>query len=87
MTRTFSRLRTGFLALFMLGVPAVTAHHFYVVRPARLCQAGGGWWDRFERVCATPIDITRVTRRARGEPRPTPAATPPASPPAATARP
>ena len=88
MQRTFSRLRTGFLVVFLLMTSAVAAHQFYVVRPERQCIQNGGWWDREERVCATPIDITRVTRRARGEPRRTPApATPPASPPDATARP
>jgi hypothetical protein len=91
MQRTFSRLRTGFLLLFALFTGAVVAHQLYVVQPERRCTEGGGWWDSDQRVCATPIDISRITRRPRGEPRPAPgqapAATPPASPPAATARP
>ena len=86
MQRTFARLRTGFLLAFLLLTAAVAAYQIYVVRPERQCMKGGGWWDRGERVCATPIDITRVTRRAKGEPRPTPSR-PPASPPAATTRP
>lgn len=85
MQRTFARLRTFFLLIFLLASSAVAAHQIYVVRPERQCTRAGGWWDRDERVCATPIDITQVTRRPRGAPRPEP--TPPASPPAATARP
>jgi len=89
MQRTYARLRTGFLVLFLLLTSAVAAYQIYVVRPAQRCERGGGWWDPGERICATPLDITRVTRRARGEPRAAPEAalTPPASPPAATARP
>lgn len=83
MQRTYTRLRTGFLVLFLLGTTAVAYHQVFVVGPARRCERGGGWWDSKERVCATPIDITRLTGRRRGEPRP---ATPPASPPDATER-
>ncbi len=92
MQRTFARLRTGFLVLFLLASTAVAAHQIYVVRPERQCIERGGWWDRYERVCATPVDITRLTGRKRGEPRRSPPATAaspatsPASPPDATAR-
>ena len=65
MTKTISRLKYGFFALFLFGSAASAYHAIYVVKPRQDCQRKGGWWDRFEKVCATPVDITQFTGRPK----------------------
>ena len=80
MTKTFSRMKYGFFAMFLLGSAASAYHAIFVVKPRQDCEAKGAWWDPEERVCATPIDIRMFTGRERGEPRrPEPEAAPQAA--------
>ncbi|MBW3618266.1 MAG: hypothetical protein KY446_11090 [Proteobacteria bacterium] len=65
MTKTISRLKYGFFALFLLGSAASTYHAIYVVKPRQDCERKGAWWDPEERICATPIDISLFTGRPR----------------------
>ncbi len=69
MQRTSSRLRTGFLVLFLLGAAAVAAQQVSVVRAERRCIEVGGWWSRDERTC-TETEYTGAVRRPGGATRP-----------------
>lgn len=83
MKNIFARLRTLFLVLFAVAAAGSAYYQIWIVKPRRDCERKGGWWDGDERVCGTPIDISRVT----GRPNRSRPSTSPGSPPAATARP
>jgi hypothetical protein len=87
MHRTFSRLKYAFLGLFLLGSAGSAYYQIWVVKPRQDCERKGGWWDRFEGVCATPIDISQFTGRPRVPPTSTPssASTPPPAAPSGSA--
>ena len=68
MQRTLFRLKILFLVLFLIGTAGSIAYHLMWVLPSRECAQRGGWWAPRSRVCATPIDITEITGRARGAP-------------------
>ena len=74
MQRTIFRLKILFLVLFLIGTAGSVAYHLMWVLPSRECAQRGGWWAPRSRVCATPIDITQITGRARGSAPVTPGA-------------
>ena len=76
MERTLFRLKILFLVLFLVGAVGSVAYHLMWVLPSRACAEKGGWWAPRSRVCATPIDITEITGRARGSAPVTAAAQP-----------
>ena len=59
----FTWLKYAFFAAFLIGAAWSAYHSFWVVKPRQDCERGGGWWDGEERICATPIDISRITGR------------------------
>lgn len=63
MTRTFTRLRYIFLGLFLIGAAGSGYYQIRIVKPRQDCERAGGWWDGDERICATPVDISRITGR------------------------
>jgi hypothetical protein len=59
----YTRLKYAFFGLFLLGSAASAYYQIWIVKPRDDCQRAGGWWDGEERICATPIDISRITGR------------------------
>lgn len=62
-------LRTLFLTLVAVGSAGAAAYHWFVVRPAKACEAKGAWWDPDKRVCAMPVVISDITGRPVGRSR------------------
>jgi len=66
---TMKRLSVLFLASFAVLVGAVFAWQALVVAPGERCERGGGWWDPQTKICAQPISIAEITKRAPGQSR------------------
>lgn len=67
MNRTFGRLRIAFLFLFVLGAVGVGVYQFGWVRPQKVCEAKGRWWDAKTRSCGTPVWLPDLTGRPAPE--------------------
>ena len=65
-------MKYAFIGLFLLGSAGSAYYQIWVVKPRQDCERRGGWWDRFEHVCAPPVDISQFTGRPRTPPLPTP---------------
>jgi len=72
MTSSIPRLKLFFLGLFAITCAAIWAFQAFYVWPRDRCEAKGAWWDPQARICATPIQISKIT----GRPNPGPAAQP-----------
>lgn len=62
-------LRTLFLVIFATGSAGAAGWHWFVVRPAKACEARAGWWDADARVCAQPFNLSDRTGRPLGQKR------------------
>jgi hypothetical protein len=77
MNPTVNRVMWLYLAAFFLLTAGVFVYQVVWAWPGQRCVAAHKWWDPYERVCATPIDLPRITGRPnRGPPAIGPGAKP-----------
>lgn len=69
MNAALTRLKYTFLALFAVACAGVWAYQLLYARPEARCEASGRWWSSEERVCGTPVRLSRLTGRP-DRPRP-----------------
>jgi len=63
MNSTVNRVMWGFLAAFFVFTTCVGVYQVVWGWPGQKCLQAHKWWDPDQRVCATPIDLRRITGR------------------------
>lgn len=63
MNPNIERLKLIFIAVFVVTVIGVGVWQVGWIMPQKKCEAAHKWWDSGQRVCATPVLITSITRR------------------------
>ena len=58
-----NRVLLGFFAAFVVVCVLVAIYEAVWVQPEKQCLAKHHWWDRAQRVCATPVDLRVFTGR------------------------
>ena len=69
MNPNIERLKLIFIAAFAVAVVGVLVWQVGWIMPQKQCEGAHHWWDRDQRVCATPVLITTLTHRPAADPR------------------
>ncbi len=68
MNKTIQRVLWGFVGLFLVGVVGLLIYQAVWVWPGERCTRAHKWWDPYQRVCATPVDLKMFTGRPNRAP-------------------
>ena len=68
MGSTINRVMWGFVAAFFVAVAAAFVYQVVWAWPQERCLRAHHWWDPYQRVCATPIDLRVFTGRPNRAP-------------------
>jgi hypothetical protein len=63
MNPNIERLKLIFMCLFVVAAIGVTIWQVGWIIPQKNCEKAHKWWDRGERVCATPVLVSDITGR------------------------
>lgn len=68
MGKTINRVMWGFVGVFFVSVAAMFVYQSVWIWPMERCLKAHHWWDPYQRVCATPIDLRTFTGRPNRAP-------------------